>query len=1085
MLNPVELAEKLGILPPTSEQATVIEAPLEPMVVMAGAGSGKSETMAGRVVWLVANGFVRPERVLGLTFTRKAAAELAVRVRERLAGLAEAGLVEPEVLDNEPTVSTYHAYAARLVTDHAVREALEPTMRLVTPAVSWQLASRVVGMYDGPMDRIELGPPSVTAAVLDLAGELSEHLRSAGDVRRTGEWLRREYGELTGRTTLAQKRPLSVQEAREQLLPLVEAYERLKRGREVIDYGDQMSLAARIASRHPEVGEIERSRFSVVLLDEYQDTSHAQLVLLRSLYGGGHPVTAVGDPCQSIYGWRGASSGNLRRFVTDFPTAKGDPAPVRQLSVSFRNGDRVLDVAARIQLPLRMEAREVPVLVPGPNRVDRGRVTCAWHETAEDEARWIADGLSKVLGREEAPDGMPWGERERKKTLAVQPQDVAILARKRSQFPALRRALEERDIPVEVVGLGGLLTVPEVSDIVATLRVLYDPTAGDALARLLGGPRWRLGAADLRVLGEYARELTREARQGARRAPDPLDQVVADLAEERGSLVDALDELPDREEWLESFSPLARTRLVALAQELRLLRAHTGQPLPDLITEVERRLGLDIEVAARGGTVSAFAARADLDAFIDAASRFAGDAEDPTLGAFLAYLKAAESEEFGLEAGRVGESNSVKLMTVHASKGLEWPIVVVPGLSQLVGRSGLAKGSVFPATPVANSRWTDNPRKLPYPLRGDVADLPRLAGLAKDELADFDERCRERDLMEERRLAYVAVTRAHYQLIASGYRWGTAAKPLEPSDFLLEIRDTCGRVATWAPEPEEGATNPLLAEPAAAVWPVTPEGLRQESVEEGSRLVKEALAGLLEPAEGAVRPFEEERMRAWERDTDLLLRERAAQRGPNARTVDLPSKLTVSSLVTLAADAKDLARRIRRPVPVKPAPLARRGTSFHRWLESRWGQQRLIDDFELPGAYDEPEEADVRLAELQERFEESEWAAREPLDLEVPFETMIADRLVRGRMDAVFELPDGSYEVVDWKTGLPPTGKAARAASVQLAAYRLAWAHLAGVPVERVTAAFHYVRGNQTVRPVDLLDADGLVALVESVPEAP
>ncbi|MEU6999394.1 UvrD-helicase domain-containing protein [Nonomuraea sp. NPDC046570] len=1085
MLNPVELAEKLGILPPTSEQATVIEAPLEPMVVMAGAGSGKSETMAGRVVWLVANGFVRPERVLGLTFTRKAAAELAVRVRERLAGLAEAGLVEPEVLDNEPTVSTYHAYAARLVTDHAVREALEPTMRLVTPAVSWQLASRVVGMYDGPMDRIELGPPSVTAAVLDLAGELSEHLRSAGDVRRTGEWLRREYGELTGRTTLAQKRPLSVQEAREQLLPLVEAYERLKRGREVIDYGDQMSLAARIASRHPEVGEIERSRFSVVLLDEYQDTSHAQLVLLRSLYGGGHPVTAVGDPCQSIYGWRGASSGNLRRFVTDFPTAKGDPAPVRQLSVSFRNGDRVLDVAARIQLPLRMEAREVPVLVPGPNRVDRGRVTCAWHETAEDEARWIADGLSKVLGREEAPDGMPWGERERKKTLAVQPQDVAILARKRSQFPALRRALEERDIPVEVVGLGGLLTVPEVSDIVATLRVLYDPTAGDALARLLGGPRWRLGAADLRVLGEYARELTREARQGARRAPDPLDQVVADLAEERGSLVDALDELPDREEWLESFSPLARTRLVALAQELRLLRAHTGQPLPDLITEVERRLGLDIEVAARGGTVSAFAARADLDAFIDAASRFAGDAEDPTLGAFLAYLKAAESEEFGLEAGRVGESNSVKLMTVHASKGLEWPIVVVPGLSQVVGRSGLAKGSVFPATPVANSRWTDNPRKLPYPLRGDVADLPRLAGLAKDELADFDDRCRERDLMEERRLAYVAVTRAHYQLIASGYRWGTAAKPLEPSDFLLEIRDTCGRVATWAPEPEEGATNPLLAEPAAAVWPVTPEGLRQESVEEGSRLVKEALAGLLEPAEGAVRPFEEERMRAWERDTDLLLRERATQRGPNARTVDLPSKLTVSSLVTLAADAKDLARRIRRPVPVKPAPLARRGTSFHRWLESRWGQQRLIDDFELPGAYDEPEEADVRLAELQERFEESEWAAREPLDLEVPFETMIADRLVRGRMDAVFELPDGSYEVVDWKTGLPPTGKAARAASVQLAAYRLAWAHLAGVPVERVTAAFHYVRGNQTVRPVDLLDADGLVALVESVPEAP
>ncbi|MEV4221620.1 ATP-dependent DNA helicase [Nonomuraea sp. NPDC049725] len=1084
MLTPVELAGKLGILPPTREQAAVIEAPLEPMVVMAGAGSGKSETMAGRVVWLVANGLVKPSNVLGLTFTRKAAAELATRVRERLAGLAEAGLVEPSMLDEEPTVSTYHAYAARLVTDHALREALEPTMRLVTPAVSWQLASRVVAMYDGPMDRVELGPPSVTAAVLELAGELSEHLRAPGDVRRVGEWLDERLAELPGRTVQAQRKPIAVQAAREQLLPLVEAYERLKRRREVIDYGDQMSLAARIAANHREVGQIERERFAVVLLDEYQDTSHAQLVLLRSLYGGGHPVTAVGDPCQSIYGWRGASAGNLRRFAEDFRTGAGDPAPVRQLSVSFRNGDRVLDVAARVQLPLRMEAREVPVLVPGPNRVDRGRVTCAFHETAEDEAKWVADCVARLLGQEIAPDGLPWGDKERKKTLALQPQDVAILARKRSQFPALRRALEDRDIPVEVVGLGGLLTVPEVTDIVATLRVLYDATAGDALARLLAGPRWRIGPADLRALGECARELNREMRDG-QRVQDPLDQVVADLAEERGSLVDALDELPDREEWLEAFSPLAATRLVALAHELRQLRAHTAQPLPDLISEVERKLGLDVEVAARGGTVSAFAARADLDAFLDAASRFAGDAEDPTLGAFLAYLQAAESEEFGLEAGRVGDSNSVKLMTVHASKGLEWPVVVVPGLSQVLNTKGaVATGSVFPATPVMNSRWTDNPRKLPYPLRGDAADLPRLTGLSKDELAAFDERCRERDLMEERRLAYVAVTRAHYHLIASGYRWGSASKPLEPSDFLREIAQSADRIAFWAPELAEGATNPLLAEPAAAVWPVTPEGLRYESVLDGARLVEDALAGTLEDdeEEQPLRAFEEERVRAWDRDTELLLRERELHRRRGSTTVELPSKLTVSSLVTLATDARELARRIRRPVPVKPAPLARRGTSFHKWLETRWDQQRLIDDFDLDLEH-EPEEADVRLAELQERFEESEWAERRPVDLEVPFETMIADRLVRGRMDAVFELPGGRYEVVDWKTGDPPTGKKARAASVQLAAYRLAWSHLAGVPLERVSAAFHYVRANRTVRPVDLLDADGLVALIEAVPE--
>ncbi|GAA0847576.1 ATP-dependent helicase [Streptosporangium amethystogenes subsp. fukuiense] len=1207
MLSPVQLAAKLGILPPTPEQAAVIEAGLEPMVVMAGAGSGKSETMAGRVVWLVANGLLRPEQVLGLTFTRKAAAELAARVRERLNGLVEVGQVPAELMEGEPTISTYHAYAARLVTEHALREALEPTMRLISPAVSWQLASRVVSAYDGPMEQVEWSPATVTRAVLELAGELAEHLRTPQDVRDVGTRLAQRFAELPGTPTKDQRRPLVTQRAREQLLPLVEAYDRLKRGREVVDHGDQMALAARIADRHADVGEIERGRFAVVLLDEYQDTSHAQLVLLRALFGGGHPVTAVGDPCQSIYGWRGASAGNLTRFPRDFRTASGEPAPVNRLSVSFRNGDAVLDVAARLQLPLRMEAREVPVLVPGKNRVERGRVMCAFHETADDEARWAALEIARVLGVESAPDGMPWGDGERKKAKqsmwggpqSLQPHDVAILARKRSQFPALRKALEERGIPVEVVGLGGLLLVPEIADIVSTLRVIYDPSAGDALVRLLSGPRWRIGPADLKELGERARELNRETREGASPVADPLDQVVADMAEERGSLVDALDELPDRPAWQDLFSPLARVRLVAMAQELRLLRAHTGQPLPDLILEIERRLGLDIEVAARGTAVGPFAARADLDAFLDAAARFAGDSEDPTLGAFLAFLKAADEEENGLDAGRVGESNSVKLMTVHASKGLEWPVVVVPGLSQALSKAGtLTVGTVFPARSTTSPRWTENPRKLPYQLRGDASDLPGLAGLAKEELADFDERCRDRDLLEERRLAYVAVTRAHYLLIASGYRWGTASKPLEPSDFLLEIRETCGRVAFWAPEMEEGATNPLLAEPAEARWPIEPDDARYAAVLDGATMVEAALAALAEgPApgpsgdvplpdasedvpfpeapqdeevpfpedpwdedaffpedlpdeevpgpddrgpvpEGAengdvpfpgdpqefpggfpgadirrsdradsgaetaetaetaepgerrpvpaaeLRGWDRERAKAWERDIELLLRERETNRRRGGGRVELPTHLTVSSLVTLASDPKALARQIRRPVPKKPAPLARRGTSFHRWLEGRWGQQRLMDEFELPGASDDFEETDAHLDELRDRFEESEWADREPLDVEVPFETVIADRVVRGRMDAVFQISEGRYEVVDWKTGRRPRGrKAEAAASVQLAAYRLAWSHLAAVPLEEVGAAFHYVLRGETVRPVDLLDERGLVTLVESVPE--
>ncbi|WP_433230351.1 ATP-dependent helicase [Actinomadura formosensis] len=1113
MITPGELARLLEIPEPTEEQARVIEAPMAPMAVIAGAGSGKSETMAARVVWLVANGFVRPERVLGLTFTRKAAAELGVRVRKRLDRLREVlpaseleRLGGEALFDGEPMVSTYHSYAARLFGDHALREALEPTMRLISPAVAWQICSRVVDTYNGPMDRIDWQPDTVTKAVMELAGDLAEHLRTGDDIRKVGAWLDERFAALK-KPLKAQRDILAKHAVREQLMPLVEAYGRAKAGREVIDHGDQMALAARIAHGHPEVGMIERSRFSVVLLDEYQDTSQAQLVLLRSLFAGGHPVTAVGDPCQSIYGWRGASAGNLLRFAYDFPAQPGAagarpvPAPVVQLSRSFRNGELILEAAARVQEELRAETKAVPRLIPGAGREGRGRVECALFSTVEDEADRIAARIAGLLAAdpETAPDGGPQPE-------PLQYSDIAVLARKRSQFPLIRRALEARGIPVEVVGLGGLLTVPEVQDVVATLRVMHDPTAGASLARLLTGPRWRLGPRDLVALGRRARTLAQESARdvtppegSAEPVPDepppegdPLRQLVGELNQETGSLVDALDDLGSPE----AYSPEGHGRLRRLRDELRALRGQVGLPLPDLVTEVERALGLDIEVAARSG-LDPVTARADLDAFIDAAATFAGDAEDPTLGAFLAYLRAAETEEFGLEAGRVGETNSVKLLTVHASKGLEWPVVVVPGLSYVPQKNGApAKGSIFPSPPQNATRWTANPRVLPFMLRGDRADLPPLNGLEKDDLAAFDRACSERDLREERRLAYVAVTRASSLLITTGYWWGSSGRPLGPSPFLEEVRAVClagaGSVAVWTDPPEEGTENPLLAEPEEARWPAAPGERgrcdltareRYEAVVAAARMVEDEMTGRTRhwPGRTGLSDADRARMTAWARDVELLLAERDRGRSGDGLLVELPAHLSVSSLVSLARDPAALARQIRRPMPRPPAPYARRGTAFHAWLESRWGQQRLIDPDELPGAADEGAAGDAHLARLRARFEESQWASREPLDIEVPFETIIGDRLVRGRMDAVFRSRDG-YEVVDWKTGSPPPEEEARFASVQLAAYRLAWAQLAGVDVAKVSAAFHYVGANVTVRPADLLDADGLAALLDGVP---
>ncbi len=1010
-------------------------------------------------------------------------------------------------------IGTYHAYAGRLVSDNALREGLEPSMRLITPALSWQLAAGIVAAYDGPMDEITWTPQTVTAALLELAGDLAEHLREAGDVTAVGAWLDAELAALPGRVPASVRKIIQTQQARAQLLPLIERYAAAKAAREVLDHSDQVALAARIASRHPEVGAAERARYQVVLLDEYQDTSHAQLALLRSLFGGGHPVTAVGDPCQSIYGWRGASAGNLRRFTVDFPvvarvrpavaSASSGPAPVLVLSTSFRNSAQVLEASAAIQEELRYEAPDVPRLVSGPDRSERGTVMCALLDTVMDEAEWVAGQVTALLAAEPggAPDGQPWPDRRQ---AGVRPSDIAVLCRKRSQFVPLRRAIEARGIPVEVVGLGGLLVVPEVQDVVATLRVLHDAGASDALARLLTGPRWRIGPRDLVALGRRARALVRgegdgrpsPAKPGSTDPADALAEAVTDLTAESGSLVEALDDLGDPG----AYSATGYARMHALAGELGRLRAHVGRPLADLAAEAERVLGLDIEVAARPGA-DPVAARADLDAFTDVAAAFTGEGAEPTLGAFLAYLAAAQQEEFGLETGRVGESDSVKLLTVHAAKGLQWPAVFVPGLA--LGE----RSQVFPARPRVSTRWTDNARLIPFSLRGDAGDLPELRGLDGSSLEAFTDACAARDLAEERRLMYVATTRAAFWLGCSGYWWGEGGSSrLGPSPFLAEVRASgAAQVSVWAPAPEPDTENPLLASVDTADWPRTPAGRRYEAVREAAALVEGMLAGGTpsqdpaapggthppspplggsHPPSPALSAADRALVVAWRRDADLLLAERAQRRGDGVIQVALPARLSVSSLVALARDPAELARQVRLPMPRPPARQARRGTAFHRWLEQRYGQQLLIDDSVLFGADDDDTADHEDDAELRARFERSEWADRWPQAVEVSFETLVGDRLVRGRIDAVFADPrDGTFDVVDWKTGSPPRSEPERrAVSVQLAAYRLAWAALAGVPVAAVRAAFCYVGHDQTVRPADLLGEAGLAALIEQVP---
>jgi DNA helicase-2/ATP-dependent DNA helicase PcrA len=547
-----------------------------------------------------------------------------------------------------------------------------------------------------------------------------------------------------------------------------------------------------------------------------------------------------------------------------------------------------------------------------------------------------------------------------------------------------------------------------------------------------------------------------------------------DVVDER-SIVDALDDLghPD------AYSAEGAARLRRLAAELRELRRWTTQPLPDLVAAVARAIGVEVEIGSRPGLRSGDAA-VNLDRLVEVAEDFVESGEDPGLPAFLAYLSAAEEQEDGL-AVDIGEPGAerVQIMTVHAAKGLEWDHVVVSGLTE----------SVFPVTGRGVTDWTKQVASLPFALRGDRGELPEWAWAsaadlaeAKNSLLAYREACKERFAVEERRLAYVAMTRPRTTLVCTGYWWDDAQKPRGPSELLLQAAEAAragaGEVLVWTEPPEDNAANPVTSTQIVLPWPNDPLGSRRSDVERAAELVRVAMSAP-DPDAGTVAE--------WREAADLLLAEIARRRPTGEREVELPHALSVTQLQLLHRDPAALARRLRRPMPQAPAPAARRGTRFHAWLEAHWGRAGLLDIDELPGSADEGAHVDDDLSALQAAFQESEWWGRTPTEVEVPFDLDLDGVLLRGRIDAVFtDARDAAgplVDVVDWKTGRIPTDPDDVAArDVQLAAYRLAWHELTGAPVERIRAAFHYVRQGETVRPVDLLDRQALARLVSSVP---
>ena len=1044
---------------PSDEQRPIIsifDNPLEPAVVIAGAGSGKTETMAARVVYLVANGFARPDQILGLTFTRKAAGELNTRIRKRLRQFQQAADkqgIERTFSSLESAVTTYHSYAGRLLSEHAIRYGIDADVQPLGEAALWMSANKLVREWDDGSFNSNDAASTVVKDLLGLTSMVLEHRVSVDQIRSADEKVLEELAQMTGATNEETRKVAKVLNQRIAMLPMMQAFLEERRKSGELSFDDQIALAADIAVNFADVGVLERAKYPVVLLDEYQDTSQSQVRLLSALFGGGHPVTAVGDPCQSIYTWRGASSGTISAFNANFPKGDGTTGKqVYELPTTYRNDRSILALANEISAGVReLEGIDVAPLKP---RTDAGAgdLTCGIFENLEAEATAIAEYFAPL-----------WNNPSRLQPHLKVPRTFAVLVRKRAQIALIQEALAKAGIPAEVLGLGGLVHVPEIADLVAMLKVINNPSAGASLMRHLTGPRINLGPRDIAALGRFARSRSESLSSDSRSivknivAGNPASAEADDQF--IGSVIDALDEIEKCDK--SKFSSAGYQRLATFASDLRRLRSRASAPITDLIVEIERYLNLETEVMLRDGGTHG---RRHLDRFMDEAAKFARSGG--SLSAFLQWLDVASEEEGGLKAGAPeADASVVQILTVHMAKGAEWDVVAVPGLAQ----------GTFPGANASDpDNWITNERHIPFLLRGDADILPTFSwnasttnAQAKKAIDAFAQECVDFKLREEIRLGYVAITRARTHLFCSTSFWRDGAKPVPPSvlyEKVQQVASQCGTVLSAPTAPESTDRNPAKDIEITAQWPQDPLGNRRAAFDRTVALVESAaplnldapatgeLAELVEDARAIIAEFEEFKL--------------------GARDVVLPPRLSTSTLIALHEDPVELARNIRRPMPRAMDEYSHRGTAFHLWIENHFNAKTLFDDedFDLIT----PFEQDQKLEDLKTKWLASEWAKLQPHAVEVPFETVIAGVLVRGRIDAVYKTSNG-FEVVDWKTGSKTLGESS---AVQLAVYRLAWSKLQAIAVEHVSAAFYYVPINKTDRRANLLSEDALTDLL-------
>jgi len=750
-----------------------------PLLIIAGAGTGKTTVLTRRIAHLISSKRARPEEVLALTFTEKAAVEMAERVDQ----LIPYGYAETRI-------GTFHAFGDRILREWALEIGLGPEFRVLTRPEQiiflrerlWRLPlkrfrplgdpTRHLGALLGMVSRAkdeDIAPSTYKSwaeARLVLAqGGSGGRSASPSSMSEAPDSFRREAeGGSGGRSASpssmseapdsfrreADDAAKDVAERHVELAGFYEAYQQLLAEAGAVDFGDQICRALTLLRERPAVLAALRARYRYILVDEFQDTNRAQLEMVRLLAGPDRPnVTVVGDDDQAIYRWRGAAAGNLLAFRNFYPGAREVV-----LTDNHRSTQVILDAAGRLisyNNPYRLEAIAGIDKRLRSQRGAGGPVRHVHFDTVSAEA----DGVAALVA-----------ERLRQ---GFRPRDVALLVRSNDDADPFLRALNVRGIPHRFTGSRGLYAREEVRLLVCFLRALANPDDSISLFYLAASEVYRVPEADLLRLNRYAARKTR-----------PLMEVMRGLATN--------DELA-------GVGGAARERIERLLAGLDA----AAEDLP------QRRTG---EVLYRFLQSSGFLARLSREAnaesearvknvakFFEAVKAYGEVAEHDRVPAFVAHLDLLrEAGDDPAVAEADPNEDAVSVLTVHKAKGLEFPVVLLVSCVE---------------------------QKFPVKRRSDPLELP--AELVEDGLGGVDAH-----LHEERRLFYVGMTRAKEELmLTSAADYGTA-RIRKLSRFVVEALDLASPAPTPrksqalealarhqpAPEPSPGAEGPMREDEA-------------------------------------------------------------------------------------------------------------------------------------------------------------------------------------------------------------------------------------------------------------------------------